>query len=233
MPSDKPALVYAPGIDGTGRLLFRQERLLAEYDVRCVAYPQDRTHTYADLVALVERELEEAGGSTLLAESFGGAVALMAALARPELVRRLVLVNTFAYYPRQFYIALAAAVGPWLPALPSHPLTRPMRGALFFGSEVSAEVRRRWWDLTADVPMSAFGRRFALIAEIDLRPRLAEIRIPTLVLAAPDDQIVHPVAGQLLARAIRGAQLVEPRAGHAAMVHPAVDMAKLLETVPE
>jgi len=33
----------------------------------------------------------------------------------------------------------------------------------------------------------------------------------------------------LLARRIRGAKLVEPRAGHAAMVHPDVDMAGLLE----
>src|SRR5262245_1570215 len=229
MPSDKPALVYAPGIDGTGRLLFRQERLLAEYDVRCVAYPQDRTHTYADLVALVERELEEAGGSTLLAESFGGAVALMAALARPALVHRLVLVNTFAYYPRQFYIGLAAAVGPWLPSLPSHSLTRPLRGAPFFGRRVAFEVRQRWWDLTADVPMSAFGRRFALIADVDLRPRLGELAMPTLVLAAPDDHVVPPVAGRLLARRIKGAKLIEPRAGHAAMVHPDVDIAALLK----
>src|SRR5437660_773070 len=140
----KPALVYAPGIDGTGRLLFRQQRLHQEFDVRCVAYPQDRTHTYPDLVALVERELERAGGAVLLAESFGGAVALMAALARPELVRPLVLVNTFAHYPRQFYIGLAAAVGPWLPAWPSS-LLRTTRGGLFLSPDVPRDVRRRWF----------------------------------------------------------------------------------------
>src|SRR5262245_34743455 len=158
----KPSLVYAPGIDGTGRLLFRQARLHEAYDVRSIAYPQECSHTYADLAALIVRELELAGGGVLLAESFGGAVALYAALARPDLVRRLVLVNTFAYYPRRAYIDLLAVAGPFLPALPSHPLTRPMRGALFFSPDIAMEDRRRWWDLTADVPMSAFGRRFAL-----------------------------------------------------------------------
>jgi pimeloyl-ACP methyl ester carboxylesterase len=227
MPSETPALVYAPGIDGTGRLLFRQQRLHDDYDVHCVAYPQDRTHTYADLAALVEGELYRAGPATLLAESFGGAVALMAALARPELVQRLVLVNTFAHYPRHFYIRLAAAVGPWLPAWPSS-LLRTTRGGLFLSPDVSWEVRRRWFELTADVPLSAFGRRFALIADVDLRARLTELAMPTLVLAAPDDHVVPPVAGRLLARQIKGATLVEPRTSHAALVHPAVDVAELL-----
>src|SRR5690606_23344359 len=97
-------VVYLPGIDGTGRLLFRQERLLAGFHVRCVSYPQDDRHTYPDLVALGARALEETGPAVLLAESFGGAVALLIALQRPELVRRLVLVNSFARYPRRLPI---------------------------------------------------------------------------------------------------------------------------------
>jgi pimeloyl-ACP methyl ester carboxylesterase len=221
--------VYAPGIDGTGRLLFRQTHLHETFDVRCVAYPQDRTHTYADLAALVIAELGRAGGATLLAESFGGAVALFAALERPELVHRLVLVNTFAHFPRRTYIGLLSLIGPYLPASPSHPISRPIRGPLFFARDVPAEDRRRWWDLTADVPMSAFGRRFELIRGLDLRPRLGEIRVPTLVLAAPNDHVVPPVAGRLLARRIPGATLIEPPAGHAAMVHPRVDMAEIIE----
>src|SRR5438270_171785 len=95
-PGRRERVVYIPGIDGTGRLLFRQPRLHAEYDVRCISHPQDCAHTYADLVANSAKPLEESGGGIVLAESFGGAVALMLALQRPELVRRLVLVNTFA-----------------------------------------------------------------------------------------------------------------------------------------
>jgi pimeloyl-ACP methyl ester carboxylesterase len=144
------------------------------------------------------------------------------------LVRRLVLVNTFAYFPRRAYIGLLSLVGPYLPASPSHPLARPIRGVLFFSPDVQAEDKRRWWDLTADVPMCAFGRRFELIRDLDLRPQLREIRMPTLVLAAPNDHVVPPVAGRLLAQCIPGAKLIEPPAGHAAMVHPRVDMAELI-----
>jgi len=52
-------VVYLPGIDGTGKLLYRQERLNAEFSVRCVSYPQDDTHAYADLVHLGICALEE------------------------------------------------------------------------------------------------------------------------------------------------------------------------------
>jgi len=66
------------------------------------------------------------------------------------------------------------------------------------------------------------------VANADLRARLTELAMPTLVLAAPDDHVVPPVAGRLLARQIKGATLVEPRTSHAALVHPAVDVAELL-----
>ena len=75
------------------------------YDVRCSSYPQDAVHTYGDLGALAADPLVRAGGGIVLAESFGGAVALMLALKRPELVRRIVLVNTFSYFPCRVYPA--------------------------------------------------------------------------------------------------------------------------------
>jgi pimeloyl-ACP methyl ester carboxylesterase len=82
-------VVYLPGIDGTGRLLHRQPGLRDRYALSCVSYPQDARHTYRDLVTLGLRRLEETGPAVVLAESFGGAVALMASLERPQLVRRL------------------------------------------------------------------------------------------------------------------------------------------------
>lgn len=222
-------LLYCPGIDGTGRLLFRQSRLFERYAVRCLAYPQDRSHTYTDLVALARAELERAGESIVLAESFGGAVALRLALECPELVSRLVLVNTFAHFPRRPLIEVLAFLGRYFPGRPAHPLTRPLRGPIFFAPDVPRAERLRWWELTADVPLSALGRRLELIGGLDLLPRLGEIRAPTLVLAAPNDRVVPPSAGQTLARQLPAAKLIRPRAGHAAMVHPSIDIAALLE----
>jgi len=224
----RPLLVYAPGLDGTGRLLFRQRRLHDEYDLRCIAYPQNRSHSYASLAELVAAPLKERGGGIVLAESFGGAVALTVALKYPELVRRLMLLNTFAWFPRRAYIEPLAMLGPYLPAKPSHPASRRLRGVFFFSPDVLPEDRKQWWDLTADVPMSAFGHRFGMIRDLDLRPRLHEVKAPTLVLAAPDDRVVAADAGVSLAKQLPNATLIQPRAGHAAMVHPRIDVAELL-----
>jgi len=221
-------LVYLPGIDGTGRLLFRQRRLFEEYDVRCVGYPQDRPSTYAELAALGEEQLLPEGG-IVLAESFGGAVALTLALKRPELVKRIVLVNTFAYFPRKPLIAMLACVGKFLPQCAGARWTRRLRGSLFFPPGTPQAEQDAWWERTADVPMSAYGMRFAMIAKLDLRPRLPEITIPTTVFVAPNDRVVPPPAGRLLAKRLPNANLIEISAGHAAPIQPDVDIAQWLE----
>ncbi len=222
-------VVYLPGVDGTGRLLYRQERLNAEFAVRCVSYPQDDTHTYSDLVNLGIRALEETGPGVLLAESFGGAIALMVALERPDLVRRLVLVNTFARYPRRFFIDVAGLVGPWLPRKPSHPATRSLRGFFFFGPSIPKDEQDAWWDRTADVPMRAYGHRMRLLRDLDLLPRLGEVQTPAVVFTSPNDWVVPAPAGRLLARRLPRAKLLPPiSAGHAAMIDPRVDVAAWL-----
>jgi pimeloyl-ACP methyl ester carboxylesterase len=223
----RPRLVYLPGIDGTGRLLYRQKRLDDEYDVRCVSYPQDQPNTYAELAALGEAALEPEGG-IVLAESFGGAVALTLALKRPDLVRRLVLVNTFAYFPRRPLISLLAFLGKYFPRSPGSPWTRILRGRLFFPPDTSQQEQDIWWDHTADVPMWAYGMRFGMLAKIDLRARLPEIDIPTIVFVSPNDRVVPPPAGRLLAKRLPKARLIEMPAGHAAMIQPDVDIAAFL-----
>src|SRR5262245_43409448 len=103
-----PQVVYLPGLDGTGRLLHRQPGLHAGFRVDCVSYPQDRFATYEELADLGAELIRSAGGrpAIILAESFGGAVALILALRHPQLVERLLLVNTFAWYPRRLLIFL-------------------------------------------------------------------------------------------------------------------------------
>ncbi len=223
----RPRLVYLPGIDGTGRLLHRQPRLSEEYDVRRVCYPQDRPNTYDALAELGEAELPAEGG-VVVAESFGGAVALTLALRRPDLVRRLVLVNTFAWYPRQPLIQLLAAGGRYLPRRPGPTWSRNLRGRLFFPPNTPQTEQDAWWRLTADVPLWAYGMRTGLIARLDLRPRLGEIQVPTIVFVSPNDRIVPPPAGRLLAKRIPNARLMEKTAGHAALIHPEVDLARML-----
>lgn len=224
----RSGLIYVPGLDGTGKLLHRQPGLHSAYNVRCISYPQHQPATYAELAALAARELEQVGPGVVLAESFGGAVALTLALSRPELVQRLVLVNTFAYFPSRWKIRLASWAGRLFPARPSHPATRGIRGPFFFNHDIPPAERAAFWEQTNGVPMSAMGHRLRLIADVDLRPFLPSIRIPTLVLASPNDRVVSPQAGRELARLIPAARLIELNVGHTALIHPTVDIAKLL-----
>ena len=225
-------VLYLPGLDGTARLLYRQAGLHAAYEVVGVPYPQDRPQSYAGLtkraVAALEGRLTPGQRAVVLAESFGGAVALGLALARPELVERLVLVNTYAYFPRRWLVRLVSGLASWLPARPGSPLTRPVRGVFFFAPEIAAAERAAWWQRTADVPLWAYGERTRLIAGLDLRPRLHRITLPTLVVVAPNDRVVPPAAGRELARLLPNARLLELRVGHAAMIHPKLDVARLL-----
>jgi pimeloyl-ACP methyl ester carboxylesterase len=226
----RPPLLYLPGIDGTGRLLHRQVELHAEYDVRCEAYPQDRPVAYDELAAAAARRLEQAGGrpATVLAESFGGAVALTLAVARPDLIERLVLVNTFAYFPARLRLRLAAWAGRRFPARPAPAATRGVRGLFFFPRSVPATERAAWWERTADVPLSAYGHRLPLILGLDLRLRLPAVTAPALVFAASDDRVVPPAAGRELARLLPRARLLEFPAGHSALISPRVNVAAWL-----
>ncbi len=229
--SDRPALLYLPGLDGTGRLLYRQAALHSAYQPVCASYPQDRFATYEEMADTAATAVEAATGgrpAVVLAESFGGAVALTLTLRRPDLVDRLLLVNTFAYYPHRLRIHLFALLSQLLPARPSPPRSRAFRARFFFSPGVTQEVRNVWWERTADVPMSGFALRLRLISQVDLRPHLEKIHCPALVLVAPDDRVVPPVAGRELTRLLPRAHLLEMRVGHAAMVHPRVDIAGLL-----
>jgi pimeloyl-ACP methyl ester carboxylesterase len=67
-------------------------------------------------------------------------------------------------------------------------------------------------EINADVAAHFFTR---LAPEYDVRPRLPEIAIPTLVIVGRHDWVCRPVAGRAIADAVPDAELVElPDAGH-------------------
>jgi pimeloyl-ACP methyl ester carboxylesterase len=108
-----PVLVYLPGIDGSGELLLGtaarlEERFrLLRLRYRLSANPRHRS--YAHLAASVVEAVSLRGVDrmALLAESFGGAVALRAAIDFPQRVAALALVNSFVHYRRRTRLALS------------------------------------------------------------------------------------------------------------------------------
>ncbi len=115
-----PPLVYVPGMDGTGQLFYTQVPALARH-FSVTMYALRDTATEMDaLVADLERVVRIAASNgepaVLVAESFGGALAMSFALAHPAMVRGLVVLNSFPYYGRQFRLRLALGmlrIMPW------------------------------------------------------------------------------------------------------------------------
>lgn len=161
--------------------------------------------------------------------SLGGAVALQLALDRPDLVRSLTLVNTFARIrtPRRFsregtlrmlYLFLGRM----------DRLGEVVAGGLF-PDENQEELRhlaaRR---LASNRPLPYLKAVLAAM-RFDQRARLGEIRAPTLVVAGDRDRTVAMEAKEELARGIPGARLVViAGSGHATTLDAADEFNRVL-----
>jgi pimeloyl-ACP methyl ester carboxylesterase len=144
----------------------------------------------------------------LVGRALGGAVAVAVALAHPTLVRALVLVATptrFAIPPTTLDtwrdVTMGRATQPFSPALFSPKVDMAVMRECFM-EQVKTDPRARYTDLLA-------------CQGLDLTPRLAQVRVPTLVITGRDDHFAPPDAAEDVQRRIAGAQLaVIDSAGH-------------------
>ena len=89
-----PLLIFLPGLDGSGLLIWSQlEELSPFYDVRCLAIPPADRSTYEQLAARINAEIEAERAArgdlrgmpvTVAGESFSGPLALMVSLGGPS-----------------------------------------------------------------------------------------------------------------------------------------------------
>lgn len=219
-----PTLVYVPGIDGTGELLLgtaaRLERRFRLVRLRYVGEPGDAGggDSYAALAASALSALEERGATRplLLAESFGGAVALQMALDAPESVAGVAIVNSFAHYSARKRLALTLA----LSRLSTRTLYRIGRRLMaqwaLLAPRRDAAALEAFKGLSRIGIDAAYRRRLRMIEGLDLRPRLGEIRVPVALFAADRDRVVDSLESlRAIESSIPGATLeVIPLANH-------------------
>ncbi|MEO1525171.1 MAG: alpha/beta hydrolase [Planctomycetota bacterium] len=227
----KPLLLYLPGLDGSGRLLFMQHRLHQEYGMACQSYPNDKHHDYESLAADAARRLEtEFPGrqATVLAESFGGGVSIEFVTRFPHLVERWVLVNTFAKFPKPWLPRLGSLLR-FGPARPAPHWTRRFRERTLFADDMPREIRDRWWEQVKELRISTGGHRAKLISGLDRLGDLAAIPFETTVIVATDDRLVPPSAGFELAERIPNAKRIDVLGGHTLMAHPNFELCDHLD----
>jgi len=233
MEGPGPLLVYIAGLDGTGELFYKQAPALAcSYRVVTFRLREQGRFTYEDLTEDVAAVIKKAGESraTVVGESFGGTIAMQLAIRFPEMVERLVVVNSFPRFRPRWKIKIAAAFAPIVPPQFTWLLRRGANLLGLMQDGVSAEDRRRFFQAVRGVKHEGYARRLRLIAELDIENRLSEIRAPALFIAGAKDYLVKSVreARLMAARSPVADVKIIDGAGHACLLGNKVILADLL-----
>lgn len=181
------------------------------------------------------------GRAIVAGNSLGGAIAWQLALADPERVAGLVLVDAAGHevVPESVPLGFRLAQVPVLRegmrwVLPRRAVESSVVNVYGNPARVRGETVDRYYELTLRE-----GNRAALMQRMDqLAPgpvaRLAEIRVPTLILWGERDRLIPPRWGQAFQQAIPGSRLVNfPDLGHVPQEeNPAATLAALRDWLP-
>lgn len=229
----RPALILIPGIDGTGKLFYRQiPGLERSFDVRATRL-RDDADTMQDLVrdlhAEVTRVAPDGRRVTLLGESFGGALALSYALAYPERVERLVILNSFAHFGSK---ALLSAGYHLLRATPWRMMRiiRQLNARRMHSPHTERHEIARFHELMRDTTRQGYLSRLKILQDYDVRGHLPAISAPALFLAADRDTLVPAVQQARLMSALMpaGTMRVLEGHGHSCLIAPDVDLSSII-----
>jgi pimeloyl-ACP methyl ester carboxylesterase len=175
----------------------------------------------------------------LLGHSLGGAVALVLAERRPELVRRLILAAPAGLAPRRGPLpALVSVAGAALigarnrvgPPLAWSATARRMLllGVVADGARLPAEEARRM--LRGSARSSRIGAAIEAVAAADLRSQLAGLAVPVAFVWGDRDRVV-PIASLRSLRSLVPDAAIEiiPGAGHVPQVERAPEFASAVD----
>jgi pimeloyl-ACP methyl ester carboxylesterase len=230
-------LVLIPGlVDGPQNFVPLMARLARSF--RCITYqyPSGRgdgarlaLYTHADLVDDLFAVLDHLGArqSYLYGSSFGSTVTLAALRLRPERLPRAILQGGFArrtLAPAERLLAWAAR------SWPGSMRHLPLRTAILRRGHAGAfvglppEVWPFFLEQNGMAPIATVARRALILHGLDLRPLLAEIRQPVLLVCGESDSLVGKECEEALVRGLPNAGRVEVRGcGHFPyLTHPDV-----------
>lgn len=163
----------------------------------------------ADRVAAALAALRLPERAIWLGNGYGGFVALQTALRHPDLAERLVLADcgaAFSEAGRAAFRAMSAAVdNGGLAAIADVAMRRlfaPQYQALH--PELIAQRRERF----LAIDPRTFHSACQALAALDLRPQLASLHMPVLVLVGAMDEATPPMMSHDLAAALANARLV-------------------------
>jgi 3-oxoadipate enol-lactonase len=186
--------------------------------------------TLLDDVDVATRAIAPRDRVTIVAESFGGAVAMSYALAFPERVERLVILNSFPHFTSRARLAAGYHL---LRALPwgAMSVVRRVAARRMHSPHTTREELEEFHARMQATTRRGYLSRLSMIRKYDLRPRLPELQTPTLFLAADGDHLLPAVEhARVMASLAPNASLrVLEGHGHTCLIAPGLDLAAILD----
>ena len=235
---DAPLFVYLPGMDGTGKLLQTQsDRLVANFDLRCLSLRTDDYSTWEELsrdtVRLIKSELARKTNREvyLCGESFGGYLALKTALAAPNLIKKLILVNPASCFNQLPLLSWGVNLTPWVPTWVHRYSAVGLLPFLVRLNRINDCDRQRLIESMKSVPPRVVNWRLSLLRDFRVtEEELRSLNIPSLIIAgAADDLLPSVKEAQKLTRLLPKAKsIVLPQSGHACLLETGINLYEIL-----
>ena len=180
------------------------------------------SYAVGDFMALVRQFMDALGiaSAPLIGHSMGGTTGLGTTIRHPDRVTKVCVIGS-PIVGSSLSILLQLAGVPWIGSI-----VRNLPAALKLGIWLFAPLITRdqkWYPMVArDISRTTVESFFSSIGSLrrtDLRPRLNEIKVPTLGLYGMRDVIVHPKQYQPLQSGVKHARIeVLPQSGHFPML---------------
>lgn len=225
-------IILVPGLDGTAELFYRQIPLLAaKFNVVAFPLPNRRSASMDDLVADLALLVTEVSDRSVIlcGESFGGALSMSLALAKPDLVAGLVIINSFPYLDNRVQLLLAPKITklvPWVAMPTIRRVTEHRLHSAHALDEDLQEFRRRMRGIGRD----GYLRRLEILWDYDIRADLGQLKMPVLFIAGTEDRLVPSVrwADYMGQRVPRSAVIHLDGYGHCCLINHDLDLSELV-----
>lgn len=229
--SPLPPLLYLPGMDGTGKLFYRQATSLAnDFSIRCLTFPTGGQETWLSLAADVRAQLDRP--TWLCGESFGACLALQVAAEYPDCCAGLILVNPASSFRRGSVILAGRMLLPFLP----DPIYRwaSERGLSWLSelNRIAPADQQIFAQAVQSVPLATTVHRLALLSQFQPDPLpLESLQMPTLLIGSKRDRLLPSLEEVYsLAKRIPTAQVeIAPYSGHACLLEQDFSLRQLLQ----
>lgn len=179
-------IVLLPGLDGTGNLFSSILRFLPAEDVIVIALPAVGEQTFETLTEYCQTKVPKEP-YILVAESFSGPIGIKLAAKDTGLMKRLMLVATFASPPKP-YVSRFCSMLP-IKELMRLPFSSIASRLLFLGLNTPKEIIDNFLSSVAIVPSEVIAQRLRAVSSFECG--VSSLKVPVIYIQPTKDFLVH------------------------------------------